>query len=1414
MGLITANLFFVTLLVFITPISAAFAQTSRYVSPTGSDVTGDGTYGNPWQTIPHAISTATSGDTINVESGSYYGNDIIVNKSLILVGAVGAKIVVPDSSVAVNGFDINANNVTIKGFEIAGPVTSSYTTYSWGSHISRGIAISQGLTGFAITNNNIHDVRNGILVDGRNDTGSITNNRIENTKSGISVQYTDGSGITISGNTQGQYGNEWGLNLHLNGYWNGSSILGSTPSNPYPGGAAPTSVQQALLVYSSANAGWSVQDQSYTSYNRTQAQVATTGTSGAQGSLLSPINTIQSGMDAVVSDGVVNVASGTYTLAGRLTISKSITLSGANESNTIIDASANGTSYGILISASNITLSGFMIKPPFVSGQSGTSAGGGYSIHVSNTPSILSNVTITHVTVKNGNRTGVDLNGVDNPTLSYITTQDAAYGNGISLTGVHGATISHITTGGNAWGGIAIYCSPSNQANRGSDDINIDGSTCTMTESDKIYSQDEFGFTNTNTTINGYDYLVRNNLFSGYTWYSDSMTNAVTIATTLVDLGAANSDTASYIRQISTGSYQVGGGMKIQTAINAATAGDTVHVSAGTFDETININKRIALIGAGNGGNGTVLKNSGAQTNFTKLPVVAGVTYGTGYRPNIILSASGLDGADPVLIKNLLINPGPNIGYPRPGIILQPGPSSAGYVASYSYVELDNVNIIGNTSGDSPGQANPHVLPVSSNEWGVAIDGATSLNHFVVNNCAFRDMTYGMIFFNDAANPSMVQNMQITNTIFDSNSVKGFYAEKLSDATFTNSLVTNNGNVTRSPYYWAWNNAGIDITLKYGSFKNLVFNNLLVVGNGIGSYAGAGLSVNARGTGSDTLSPSATLNGVTINGGTFTRNTAGISFGGVVNPPPPDYSSPPVQSLLNTSPTNIVVNNAAIYSNSQYGISNLESGVTVNAVGNWFGSASGPFDSTANSTAFGDTVSNNVDYSPWWTKNYVGNSHSSPWTWTTNSDIDQAVDALSNGDTLQVLSEVHPSKIKVSKNVILKFFTPPILDSLTVDSDSLSLSSDVTVNGSIDLKKGNIKTGNANKIVLGTTAKNPDETSSGKIIGTVEVTPRQTGKDSLDLLGLDIKSGNDDLGNVGFTRKTGNAGVVTVGSNAGIGTTWQIHVDHQPTSGRTVVFSWLRDFDNGVDTNNIIVYRNEGSGWQAYAGPFSVAGNPRQITVNVNSFSDWTMGSSGGDHALPVQVTSLAAVSDVGSVTLSWKTQSEVNNAGFNILRQDPNTTFFKLIASYRTNDNLKGLGTSSSGSSYDFTDVKVQSGLTYQYKIQSVSTDDLTMDLSTVSVTVNVPKDYALYQNYPNPFNPSTTIRFDLKQASTVTMEIYNVLGQKIREWNYGMMNAGRYGEDINMAQYASGIYLYRIVVQGNDGDRFTAIKKLMLMK
>lgn len=91
------------------------------------------------------------------------------------------------------------------------------------------------------------------------------------------------------------------------------------------------------------------------------------------------------------------------------------------------------------------------------------------------------------------------------------------------------------------------------------------------------------------------------------------------------------------------------------------------------------------------------------------------------------------------------------------------------------------------------------------------------------------------------------------------------------------------------------------------------------------------------------------------------------------------------------------------------------------------------------------------------------------------------------------------------------------------------------------------------------------------------------------------------------------------------------------------------------------------------------------------------------------------------------------------------------------------------------------------------------------------VPKDFVLYQNYPNPFNPTTTIRFGLPQQSSVQVEIFNLLGQRIDAIELGNLSAG-YHSVRWTANTSSGVYFYRVITT-NDGVRKSSLTKKMLL-
>jgi len=90
----------------------------------------------------------------------------------------------------------------------------------------------------------------------------------------------------------------------------------------------------------------------------------------------------------------------------------------------------------------------------------------------------------------------------------------------------------------------------------------------------------------------------------------------------------------------------------------------------------------------------------------------------------------------------------------------------------------------------------------------------------------------------------------------------------------------------------------------------------------------------------------------------------------------------------------------------------------------------------------------------------------------------------------------------------------------------------------------------------------------------------------------------------------------------------------------------------------------------------------------------------------------------------------------------------------------------------------------------------------------------YQLFQNYPNPFNPTTTIKFSIPANGFVTLQIYDMLGREVKSLVNNQMNSGFYSYDFNASELSSGIYFYRVQVNGDKGVQFVDTKRMVLVK
>ena len=114
------------------------------------------------------------------------------------------------------------------------------------------------------------------------------------------------------------------------------------------------------------------------------------------------------------------------------------------------------------------------------------------------------------------------------------------------------------------------------------------------------------------------------------------------------------------------------------------------------------------------------------------------------------------------------------------------------------------------------------------------------------------------------------------------------------------------------------------------------------------------------------------------------------------------------------------------------------------------------------------------------------------------------------------------------------------------------------------------------------------------------------------------------------------------------------------------------------------------------------------------------------------------------------------------------------------------------------------------EYKLEPRKNDDFgTITGITYRVGDVVPHSYELSQNYPNPFNPTTTIRYSLPTSSTVTLKVFNILGQEVMRLVDGQQKAGAYAVVFDASRLSSGVYFYQLQT-----DAFSNVKKMMLLK
>ena len=251
------------------------------------------------------------------------------------------------------------------------------------------------------------------------------------------------------------------------------------------------------------------------------------------------------------------------------------------------------------------------------------------------------------------------------------------------------------------------------------------------------------------------------------------------------------------------------------------------------------------------------------------------------------------------------------------------------------------------------------------------------------------------------------------------------------------------------------------------------------------------------------------------------------------------------------------------------------------------------------------------------------------------------------------------------------------------------------------------------------------------------------------------------------------------------------------------------DSDDGVtDAANLRIAKDNGAGaWVDLGGTGS--GTPSGSilsTINFTAFSDFVLANAtGGTNPLPVELSSFSALVVGSTVKLSWKTESEVNNYGFEVERASLSAPPLRV---WEKIGFVNGNGNSNSPKSYSYEDKNVTAGK-YSYRLKQIDNDGQFEYSKTIEVDFGTPGKFELAQNFPNPFNPETAIRFTLPAASSVKLTVFNLLGQEVKLLVNEYKEAGTHIINFNASDFNSGVYIYRLETNG-----VTQTRKMILVK
>jgi parallel beta-helix repeat protein len=693
-------------------------------------------------TIQAAINAASAGDTINVAAGTYAGN-LEVNKSNLTLKSTTLHAAIIQTQAGFNagsgygGITVLADGVTIDGFKIEQGVaqavihTHNANTVTiinnWivglGGANPRGIDVGYSVANsnaVLIKDNTFNDLYCGVYINQATNL-TIDDNHFEGMGVGGGAVVFDGtwpfSNVDVKNNSA------TGANYLL--YFFGTSGVVTSANN------------DPLINTQLLNTG--------IIHNATQGTFAAT---------------IQAAINAASAGDTINVAAGTY--AEEINLNKQVTINGANAgifagANPGVRGAETIINGGFIVSASGAKIDGVTI-------QNGRSSGGvkvGVAV-------ATSGVTIEDTIIENvstpAQSDGISTQGGNNNlTLTNSTIRNNW--RGIYLNPGSG----HVLTGNliDANNGVGVGIGSDGQSN-----LTLTGNTIS-----------NHGLEGWGSSAVGANVVASGNTFTGngvsVAHYGGSAINAASNywgTVTPAGVAASVSGAVTYmpwcnadfsictfylpVHNVTQDTYY----FTIQPAVNAANNGDVIQVAAGTYDEDVNINKSLSLIGA-----------SAASTT------IRGVIGGDGATVRVAASNVTVAGFTLTRLGNNTTDWN-DTGLNSAGVAIQGAPTGM--------TIRDNI-LTGNRTGIDINNSSGHTIrnnAITFNRTGLLFRNQTD-NMTVVENEITDNWTVGVLFL-DASSGSNSPVQTALNSSFSNNDISGNWYGQVVDRQSGGSLPT------------------------------------------------------------------------------------------------------------------------------------------------------------------------------------------------------------------------------------------------------------------------------------------------------------------------------------------------------------------------------------------------------------------------------------------------------------------------------------------------------------------------------------------------------------------------------------------------------------------------------------------------